>query len=135
MPANFLMNRLANSKNPFQGSYKKVLCVCSAGILRSPTAAFVLAKEPYNFNTRAAGLTAEFALVPVDEVLLQWADLIVCMDDRQEAQLREMLGEEERPIVNLGIPDVYGYRDPVLIDLIRERYDFLTKEKKDDSEI
>jgi predicted protein tyrosine phosphatase len=95
----------------------------------------VLSQEPYNFNTRAAGLTAEFALVPVDEVLLQWADLIVCMDDRQEAQLREMLGEEERPIVNLGIPDVYGYRDPVLIDLIRERYDFLTKEKKDDSEI
>jgi predicted protein tyrosine phosphatase len=135
MSTNFLMNRLANSTNPYQGEYKKVLCVCSAGILRSPTAAMVLSQEPYNFNTRAAGLTAEFALVPVDEVLLQWADLIVCMDDRQEAQLREMLGEEERPIVNLGIPDVYGYRDPVLIDLIRERYDFLTKEKKDDSEI
>jgi predicted protein tyrosine phosphatase len=46
------------------------------------------------------------------------------MDDRQAAQLRGMLGKEERPIVNLGIPDVYGYRDPVLIELIRERYDF-----------
>lgn len=51
----FVMNRIANASNKFQGSYKRVLCVCSAGLLRSPTAALVLSKDPYNFNTRACG--------------------------------------------------------------------------------
>ncbi len=35
-------NRWGNIDNPYQGSAKKVLCVCSAGMLRSPTAANVL---------------------------------------------------------------------------------------------
>lgn len=122
MSENFLMNRLFSATNPYQGKYKKVLCVCSAGILRSPTAALVLAQEPYNFNTRAAGLTAEFALVPVDEVLLHWCDELVCMDHRQERQLKKML-KDPKPIVVLDIPDNYEYRDPDLIEAIKVAYD------------
>ena len=118
----FLMNRLANCTNRYQGKYKRVLCVCSAGLLRSPTAAFVLSQEPYNFNTRAAGLTPEFALVPVDRVLLEWADEIVVMSAQQAEQIRAML-EDEKQIVVLGIPDNFRYRDPELIRLIRESYD------------
>ncbi len=123
----FLMNRLANCTNRYQGEYKRVLCVCSAGLLRSPTAAFVLSQEPYNFNTRAAGLTPEFALVPVDRVLLEWADEIVVMSAQQAEQIRAML-EDEKQIVVLGIPDNFRYRDPELIRLIRESYDNHTKE-------
>ena len=123
----FLMNRLANCTNRYQGKYKRVLCVCSAGLLRSPTAAFVLSQEPYNFNTRAAGLTPEFALVPVDRVLLEWADEIVVMSAQQAEQIRAML-EDEKQIVVLGIPDNFRYRDPELIRLIRESYDNHTKE-------
>lgn len=29
-----LMNRLGNADNPYQDRYKRVLCVCSAGLLR-----------------------------------------------------------------------------------------------------
>ena len=123
----FLMNRLANCTNRYQGKYKRVLCVCSAGLLRSPTAAFVLSQEPYNFNTRAAGLTPEFALVPVDRVLLEWADEIVVMSAQQAEQIRAML-EDEKQIVVLGIPYNFRYRDPELIRLIRESYDKHTKE-------
>ena len=123
----FLMNRLANCTNRYQGEYKRVLCVCSAGLLRSPTAAFVLSQEPYNFNTRAAGLNPEFALVPVDRVLLEWADEIVVMSAQQAEQIRAML-EDEKPIVVLGIPDNFRYQDPELIRLIRESYDKHTKE-------
>jgi len=118
----YLMNRIANATNPFQGKHKRVLCVCSAGILRSPTAALVLSQEPYNYNTRAAGLTAEFALVPVDRVLLHWAEEVVCMSQEQAEHLRDLIGEE-KPIVVLNIPDIYGYRDPELIEKIREAYD------------
>lgn len=119
----FLMNRLANCSNKYQGRYKRVLCVCSAGLLRSSTAAWVLSNEPYNYNTRAAGLTKEFALVPVDEVLLAWSDEVVTMNAEQAEQIREMLGEEEKPIIVLGIPDSFRYRDPALVSLIRESYD------------
>lgn len=122
MSDSFLMNRLANSGNIYQGKYKRVLCVCSAGLLRSPTAAFVLSQPPYNFNTRAAGLTKEFALIPVDRVLLHWADEIVCMDNGQAEQLRDML-ESEKPIVVLNIEDSYRYRDPELIEAIKTAYD------------
>jgi predicted protein tyrosine phosphatase len=120
--SDFLMNRLANSTNPYQGKYKRVLCVCSAGLLRSPTAAWVLSQEPYNFNTRAAGITKEFALVPVDKVLLHWADEIVVMKPDQAEQIRDLL-DTPKPIVVLNIPDEFSYRDPTLIELIKTAYD------------
>lgn len=31
----YLMNRLANAKNPYQGEGTKVLCVCSAIVIQS----------------------------------------------------------------------------------------------------
>lgn len=114
------MNRLANCKNEFQGRYKRVLCVCSAGLLRSPTAAFVLSQEPYNYNTRAAGLTQEFALVPVDAVLLAWADEIVCMSLEQKEELDTLA--KGNPVICLDIDDAYEYRSPELMKLISEKY-------------
>ena len=129
MAADFLMNRLANSKNPYQGEYKKVLCVCSAGLMRSPKAAWVLSQEPYNYNTRAAGLTQEFALVPVDKVLLHWCSEVVCMSGAQADEVQDLLDDmqEEKPIISLNIPDMYGYRDPELVELIKSAYDEATK--------
>ena len=118
------MNRLGNCKNPYQGTFKKVLCVCSAGLLRSPTAAMVLAKAPWNYNTRAAGMEEEFALVPVDKVLLEWADEIVCMTNSHEVELKELT---TKPIINLNISDNYQYRDPKLVELIKHQYKALTK--------
>ena len=114
-----IMNRLGNCHNKFQGNYKKVLCVCSAGLLRSPTAALVLSQEPFNYNTRAAGITEEYALIPVDEVLLEWADEIVCMENWQDLELRQMT---KKPIKCLGIKDSYAYRDKELQISIRKEY-------------
>lgn len=114
------MNRLYNITNPGQGNYKRVLCVCSAGLLRSPTAAVVLAQEPYNFNTRAAGLVADYALIPVDMALLAWADEIVCMTPDQEMELRKLAPDKK--IICLGIKDSFMYRDPELIKRIRDSY-------------
>lgn len=118
------MNRLGNCTNPYQGEYKRVLCVCSAGLLRSPTAAFVLSQEPYNYNTRAAGATKEYALVVVDDVLITWADEIVCMNEGQQKQLMSMVKDKKLKtlVINLDIPDSFAYRDPELIKLIKEKY-------------
>ncbi len=118
------LNRLHNVSNPHQGSFRRVLCLCSAGLLRSPTAALVLSGHPWGYNTRACGVDAAYALIPVDEALLTWAHEIVCVD----TEIKEMLlaefpdAGENRLIVTLNIPDRYPFRDPELIDLIRKQY-------------
>ena len=110
--------------NSYQGDYKRVLTVCSANMLRSPTMAHVLSAEPYNFNTRSAGI-AGFALIPVTEELLMWADEVVCADTEHALNIRDKLMQYQldKPIVNLNIPDIYEYRNPELIKLIKERYE------------
>ena len=118
------MNRIANAQNKFQGSYKKVLCVCSAGLLRSPTAAVVLAAAPFNFNTRAVGYVEEYALIALDAVHLFWADEIVVMEEKMAKHLKESLKEHNinTPVICLDIPDSFKYRDPELMELIKLRY-------------
>jgi predicted protein tyrosine phosphatase len=124
------MNRLANCKNPFQGTAKKVLTVCSAGLLRSPTAAKVLS-ETYGFNCRAAGIVEEYALVPVTEVLIFWADEIVFMqqehldmftDEFQHLSVADSIIQEGRFQV-LNIPDNFSWMDEDLQDYILQKYD------------
>lgn len=114
-------NRLHNASNPYQGDYKKVLCVCSAGLLRSPTVAYVLSQEPYNFNTRAVGLDADFALIVIDKVLVHWADEIIVMTERHIREIEQKFNPT-CPIINLDISDSFNYRDSELIKLIKERY-------------
>lgn len=111
-------NRKWNCKNPYQGKSRRVLCVCSAGLLRSPTTAWVLSNPPYEFNTRAAGIDQGHALIPVDDVLIEWADEIVCMDEYQQKQLKELT---HKPVHNLRIGDNFEYRDKGLITIIKIR--------------
>lgn len=121
-------NRMGTSKNPYQGDMPRVLCVCSGGLLRSPTIAWVLSNEPYNCNTRAVGTAEEYALIPIDTVLVEWADIIVCANKDHLPKVQNLLKENqtpEKPLFNLDLPDIYKTRDPELVTLIKER---LTKQ-------
>jgi predicted protein tyrosine phosphatase len=129
------MNRIANAGNRFQGPYKRVLCVCSAGLLRSPTAALVLSQDPFNFNTRSVGISQEYALIPLDSAHIHWADEIVTMELQHTVMVKDALkkcglglSNSAPKIVQLDISDDYEYRNPVLIDLIKTRYTDLSKE-------
>lgn len=118
-------NSIHNIKNPYQGIDKKVLCICSAGLLRSPTTAFVLHKE-FGFNTRAAGLQ-DYALIPVSEALLLWADEIVVMENYQLKELKSECKEmdidiEKKKVISLNIPDMFNYMDEKLQQMILSRY-------------
>jgi len=110
--------------NMYQGDYKRVLTVCSANMLRSPTIAHVLSAEPYNFNTRSAG-TEGFALIPVTEELLFWADEIVCANTEHALWIRNKMMDLnlDKPIIDLQIEDIYEYRNSKLVELIKERYE------------
>lgn len=115
---------IGNLSNHYQGTYKKVLCVCSGGLLRSPTAAVILAGEPYNYNTRSCG-TSEYALNKLNIVLFSWADEIVVMEEEHRRALdfyNFTLGGQKPTVKCLNIPDRYPYRDLELVKLIKERY-------------
>ena len=115
-------NQLGNVGNPYQGSRKKVLAVCSAGMLRSPTIARVLA-DKYDYNTRSCGVTTEFALVPISEALVHWADEIVFAEQRHmEAVLGQIQIPEGVRCVVLNIPDEYEYMETELVDMIKVVY-------------
>ena len=119
-------NRLANVRNPYQGYSKKVLVCCSAGMLRSPTAAWVLSNPPYNFNTRAVGSSQEYALIPIDLAHCLWADEILCFEQEQKRLIQDILYEYNPNIVQeirvLDIPDNFEYKDPKLIELLEKEF-------------
>ena len=126
-------NQLGVVQNAYQGKHRKVLTVCSAGRLRSPTAAHILSSEPWNFNTRCAGTSQEYAIVPVTEALVIWADVILVMDQWQwnhimdiqnklAQEVDHMFEYEYKPMHNLEIEDEFGYRDPKLVEIMTEKF-------------
>lgn len=118
-------NQLANARNAFQGPTKKVLCVCSAGLLRSPTLAAAPSRE-HGFNTRAFGSCAAFALIPLSEALLVWADEVVFVDDDAWNELsheeKEYARTLPKSIVILDIPDDFDFGDETLAKICLEQY-------------
>lgn len=125
------INALHNVTNPYQGTEKRVLCLCSAGLLRSVRLAQIL-QTNYNFNTRAAGV-ADYALIPISTALLEWADEIVCVELEIERQLMSDVVntyDAQSPkiyairdkIITLDVPDIYGRMDYELQEIILQQY-------------
>lgn len=122
-------NQLANVANVHQGPTKRVLCVCSAGLLRSPTLANVLHQE-YRFNTRACGATEEYALIPISEALVAWADMIVFVEPivydyallvhKIDVDALERAGKTVRV---LNIPDQYEWNHEELRQICISQFD------------
>lgn len=106
--------------NPYQGNDKKVLFVCSAGILRSATAARIYA---HKYNTRCAG-SAEYALIPLSDDLLLWADEIVFVHQYNflQTSFRFDLDCYDDKIKVLNIDDNYMHMDPQLIEEFKKQY-------------
>ena len=129
------MNAMHNVTNPYQGKEKRVLCLCSASILRSARLAQILQKD-YNYNTRSAGV-ADYALIPVSTALLEWADEIICVEQEVESQLmndiqqlvnqglwvEEDINEIQRKTITLDIPDIYERMNTTLQRIIIEQYE------------
>lgn len=104
---------------PFQGKQHRMLFVCSAGLLRSPTAAAEAIKLGY--NSRSCG-SAEYALIPLSVNLIEWAETIYFLNDYNYAEaldtfraLPEYSNMLQKKAVIWDILDNYDYGDPSLI--------------------
>ena len=104
--------------NVYQGQDKKVLFVCSAGILRSATAARIYAKK---WNTRACG-SYPFALIPLTTNLFVWADMVVFVNQENFNQVKDLFPWDEKEHFILDIPDMYKHMDPKLIEHFKVQF-------------
>ncbi len=120
-----LTQQFMQSKSPwdnhYQGQDKRVLFVCTAGILRSATAARIYASK---YNTRACG-SAYYALIPISSDLILWANEIVFADleNKEEAESTYELPSDKIKVLN--IPDQYPYMDDRLILEFSKQYEAL----------
>lgn len=116
-----MFNSASPFDNPYQGKDKKVLFVCSAGILRSATAARIYARK---YNTRAAG-SASYALIPVSHELLLWANEVVFVNEENYRSVCKHfdLGDFRCAVKILNIPDQYEHMHPELIKHLEEQYE------------
>lgn len=112
------MARSMNAQNQWQGDWPRVLCVCSAGLLRSPTLAWVLSNAPYNCNVRCAGSHPEYALVPVDQVLLDWARRVVFVNPENHERVLSRKLALSKEVFVMNVPDRFEFRAPKLVKAI-----------------
>ena len=113
--------------NTFQGSDKKVLFVCSMGILRSATAARIYARK---YNTRCAGTLKE-ALIPLTQLLIDWSDECIFVNKLNYYDACYKFNEKsfKHKSKILDIPDQYSHMHPKLIRAFKDQFEPLTKNK------
>ena len=99
----------------------RTLFICEYNQRRSATAERVFAKDPA-LDVRSAGTSVE-ALVRVNQRMLEWADVVFVMDQRQCAALAGMFPGHPAMdrVVCLDIRDDYHFLDPKLVSLLRDR--------------
>lgn len=99
----------------------RVLFVCTANRLRSPTAEDLFRDWP-GIEALSAGMDSA-ATRPLDKALVASADLIFAMETHHRERIRKKY--RQRPhdgrIVALHIPDEYERGDPELIALLERR--------------
>ncbi|MBW2972163.1 phosphotyrosine protein phosphatase [Candidatus Woesearchaeota archaeon] len=95
----------------------KALFICNQNQHRSKTAEELFKNR---FETRSAGLYNEH---PVKQEDLEWADIIIVMEDFQRTELSKRFPELylKKQIISLDIPDMYQYDQKELKDLLEQR--------------
>ena len=119
-PKNFLKN-LEDAGHEM----KKVLFICSQNKLRSPTAENIFT-ETEGFEVTSAGLNKD-ANVPVSPELVEWADIIVVMQQIHRTKLQKKYRKHlnGQKVLCLGIPDEYEYMQDELVDLLKKRAGYI----------
>jgi predicted protein tyrosine phosphatase len=99
----------------------RILFVCTANKLRSPTAEDVFRDSP-GIEAISAGTDAESPR-PLTKELVASADMIFAMENHHRERIRKKF--KQRPpdnrIITLHIPDEYERGDPELIALLEDK--------------
>jgi predicted protein tyrosine phosphatase len=111
--------------NKFQTDAKRLLFVCSVGMLRSPTAQMVA--TGMGFNARACGSEVDIALIPLSCNLINWANHIIFMNPENLTQAIKTFDpvgykeDIEQKAIVWNINDDYNWGDTVLWNIVHEK--------------
>jgi predicted protein tyrosine phosphatase len=111
--------------NLCQTNAKRLLFVCSVGMLRSPTCQ--VAATHLGFNARACGSATDIALIPLSVNLINWAHKIIFMnrENFNEALDTFTTVDYHDDIITKGevwgIADEFNWGDDVLFRIATER--------------
>jgi predicted protein tyrosine phosphatase len=104
-----------------------ILIVCGKNKRRSRTAEYIF-KNDSRFNIRSAGLSEKSERLLSEKDVI-WSDLILTMEDKHRARIRELYRDLYLPPIEvLDISDDYEYRDQALIELLEEKINSLLSE-------
>ena len=100
---------------------KHVLFLCKRNRLRSPTAEQIFADYP-GIEVASAGLSPD-AVEALTPELLEWADIVFVMEESHRRKLSRKFRKHlhGQRVICLDIPDEFGFMNPELIDMLRER--------------
>jgi predicted protein tyrosine phosphatase len=103
----------------------KILFVCTANIDRSPTAEHLYKYHP-ELEVKSAGTALYgFAELPVSLELIMWADVILCMTERQKHFIEHEFSDiiSDKIIDELDVQDNYRYMNIQLQNILKTRID------------
>ena len=93
----------------------KILFICNQNKNRSKTAERLFHGK---FETKSAGL---YTSKPVTSQQLNWADVIMVMEETQRTELAKRFPQQylQKRVLSLDIPDEFNYDDPKLAKLLK----------------
>lgn len=100
----------------------RILFICSQNKWRSPTAEAVFAQVE-GVEALSAG-TNHDAETPLSADLVEWADMLVCMERAHQRKLqRDFAGAlKGKQVTVLGIKDDYRFMDAELVERIKAKF-------------
>lgn len=104
-----------------------ILYICSRNKWRSRTAETIF-KNNGKHNVKSAG-TESSAKIRVSQNLLNWADVILVMEEKHRKRILEKFTDAAEKIEVLDIPDDYQYMDEDLIEILRMKSDNIFTEE------
>ena len=98
----------------------KILFVCNQNENRSKTAERLFKNK---YETKSAGL---FNGKPITKKQINWADLIIVMEEHQRSELAKRFPREyiQKQIISLNIPDIYKFDQLELKDKLKNKLDY-----------
>ena len=94
----------------------KLLFICNQNLHRSRTAEDIFSDR---HEVRSAGLYRN----EVSAKQLDWADLVVVMEEEQRAEIGKRFPAQylKKRIISLDIPDIYAYGDEKLREVLQSK--------------
>lgn len=111
---------------------KRILFVCSANYIRSPTAEYVARKRGLLASSCGTARFPDFVVISISAQLVEWADVLVCMESEHTRRVMQYPAAKLKRVYCWNLPDDYdcAYEEPLVNIVTCKLEDTLRLEEK-----